>query len=93
MNGDGELLDLVLAVNLGLGLSVCDELLLLLFVDILACNMVKIACLPEGLGSLCPQDLVVDFHLLVVMLQVTVRHDVVVSLGCVLNSFASDSLL
>ena len=89
LNTDWKLLDLVLAVGGGLGIAVKREFLLLNIVDVGDSDGVEVTSLPEGLGSLSSVDLLIDFHLFVMMLQVAVSHHVVVSLSIGLHSLTS----
>jgi len=93
LDGDGQFLDLVLAVGLRLGLALFNKFLLLVSVDVGADDRVVVAQFPKGLGSLSAQDLVIESLFLIVVLQVTVRHNVVLSLRGNLDSFACDAVL
>lgn len=55
------------------------EFLLNILVEELTADMVVIVSFPVTLGSLCTLDLVVSFDFLIMVLEVTVTHDVVVS--------------
>jgi len=76
---DGQLLAVVLAVDLGLGLPCADELFLLALVVKLAANGVEVIALPVGFGGLGLHDLIVAFDFGIVVLSVLVRHHVVLA--------------
>ncbi len=70
-----------------------DEFLLSLGVDVGHSNGVILARLPVDLGRFSTIHSIVHFHLLIMMLQVTVCHHIVVSLRSILDSLASESVL
>ena len=93
LNGCRQFLDLVFAVNLGFSLSFLGKFLLLLFIDKSDGNWIVLSGFPECLSCFCAENFVVDIHLFVMVLQITVGHNVVVSLSWVLDGLASFSLL
>lgn len=70
-----------------------NELLFDLGVDVGDGDWVVLASLPVSLGCLGAVNLVIDFHLLIVVLKVTVCHHVVVSLRSYFLCFASGPFL
>ena len=89
MNGNGKLFDLILAVNFRLGLQFLLKFGLLVAINIRNCDRIKFSCFPERLCSLNLINLIINLHLLVVVLQVAISDDIVVSLRRELDLLAS----
>ena len=89
LDGNGKLFDLIFAVNFRLGLQLLLKLGLLVAINICNCDRIKFSCFPKRLCSLNLINLIVNLHLLVVVLQVAIRDDIVVSLGRELDLLAS----
>ena len=92
LDTDWQFLDLILAVDGSLSITVLSKGLLFITINIGDSNWIKIASLPEGLGGLVFVDLVIDLHLIIMVLQVAVSHHVVVSLSFRFHLLASLSL-
>ena len=92
MDGGWKLLDLVLTMHLCLGSPRLLEILFLVPIDVADLNWVELTGLPVDFGGLGAKDVRVRIHLFLVVLQVPIRHDVVVSLSANFDVFASDSL-
>ena len=88
-----KLLDLVLAVDLGLLRTLSAECLLLVAIVELAADGVVVSSLPEALGSLGLHDLEIGALFLVVVLDVAVVYDVVLTLSWLLDGLASFAVL
>lgn len=92
MNCGWQLFDLVLAVDLSFSFALLQELLLLHLIDELDADWVKFTSLPVGLGCLSTSDLIVQANFVIMVLQVSIRDHVVVSLVTHLDRLASQSL-
>ena len=88
-----QFFDLVFAMHLRFGRTLVHKLLLFVLVDKGARHGVKVAGLPEHFGGLCPHDIVVELHFVIVVLQIAVCDHIVVSLGWLFDGFASDPIL
>ena len=89
MDGNGKLFDLILAVNFRFSLQLFLKLGLLVAINIRNCDGIIFSCFPEGLCSLYLINLIINLHLLVVVLQVAISDDIVVSLRRELDLLAS----
>ena len=70
-------------------LTFFDEFFLFNVVVVLAGDVIIIVCFPKGHGSFGPLDVVVGLLFQVVILKVTVGHDVVLTKTCNLNRLTS----
>lgn len=80
-------------MNLFFRRAISNEILFLVFIDEVARDWVEITLLPEELGSLGPQNFIIEHHLLVIVFEVAVRDHVVVSLRRHLHSLATNTIL
>ena len=72
LNRNRQLLDLILAMNLGILLPLLQVLILLFLVVVVAVDRVEVVSLPVSLGCLSLQNLLIRQQLLVMVLQVLV---------------------
>ena len=80
-------------MNLRLSRTFLNKSFLLVLIDVGADDGVEVASLPVSLGGLRSQDVLVEAHLLVMVLQVTIRHYIVVSLSFNFDLLAADAFL
>jgi hypothetical protein len=66
-------------VNLGFGVSVFTELLLLVVIVEFSLHVVKVVILPVSISSLCLLNLNISLDLVVVVLQVAVGDNIIVT--------------
>ena len=92
LDSSWQFFDLVFAMNLRFGRALVHKLLLLVLVDKGARHGVEVAGLPVHFGGLCPHDLVIELHFVIVVLQIAVRDHIVVSLDWLFDGFAADPL-
>ena len=93
LNSDGQFFNIVFAVNFGFFGSFGLELFLFFLINVATDNWVKFTSAPVCLGSLCPENVLVNLHLFIMVLQVPVCHHVVVSLRGDFDLFATNALL
>ncbi len=75
---EGQFFAVVLSVHFRLSHAVVAEHIFFVFVVVLAANGVEVVVLPVPFRGLCLIDFIVGLHLQVVLLQVLIRHHVVI---------------
>ena len=90
MNCERQFLDLILSMRFGLLGPFSHKRLLFIIIVKFGVDEIVVVILPVCLGCLCPQNVNICFCFLLMMLQIPIRHHVVLSLCSLLYVLSFD---